>query len=175
MTELDTAAAAPPAGGEALVRALMEVIAGRAPLDHAERLLDPGVLCHMGRISTRGTDTWKAWVGFIRSRGVDGLEPLIDRIALNPDGTLTAHGRFRGRRGGRVVTGAEGGATYRVEHGRIVEIWTERHNYELIFGRRARNPVLWMTVLAQMSLWSRTGRPARVDAPPLSPSQETRT
>ena len=161
---------------EALVRRLMTVIAGRAPLREAERILAPDVLCHMDRFSTRGTETWGQWVTFIRSRGVDDLEPLIDRVTANADGTVTAHGRFRGRRGGRAVEGAEGGATYRISGGRIVEIWTRRQNYELIFGRRALHPLRWLLVLAHMSLWSRLpgrSRPGPADgAAPLPQPQE---
>ncbi|HEX2205779.1 MAG TPA: nuclear transport factor 2 family protein [Longimicrobium sp.] len=148
------------------MRRLMEVIAGRAPLEEAARLLAPDVLCHMDRFSTRGTGTWAAWVGFIRSRGVDALEPVVDAVVANPDGTLTARGRFRGLRGGRPVEGGEGAATYRVEGGRIVEIWTGRENYALIFGGRVRHPLRWLLVLAHMSLWSRLpGRP-RLPVPP---------
>jgi flavin-dependent dehydrogenase len=127
---------------EALVRRLMAVIGGRAPLEDAAR-----------------TDTWAAWVGFIRSRGVDELEPVVDRVVENPDGTLTAMGRFRGTRGGRPVEGGDGAATYRVEDGRIVEIWTGRRNYDLIFGWRTRHPFSWLLVLAQMALWSRLTSP----------------
>jgi hypothetical protein len=174
---LDTAsraAPAPPAEGEPLVRRLMEVIGGRAPLEAALPLLAPDVLCHMDRFSTRGTDTWAAWVGFIRSRGVEALEPVVDRVEANPDGTLTAVGRFRGVRRGRAVEGADGEATYRVEGGRIVEIWTCRQNYELIFGRRVHHPWRWLLVLAHLSLWMRLSRRPRLPSAPSVPQPEPR-
>ncbi len=140
---------------EALVRSLMDVIAGRAPVEEARRLLAPDVLCHMDRFSTRGIGTWAAWVEFIRSRGVDELEPVVERVTAGLGGTVTAHGRFRGRSAGRVVEGGEGAATYRIRDGRIVEIWTGRRNYELVFGRRALHPLPWLLVLAHMSIRSR--------------------
>lgn len=140
---------------EALVRSLMALIAGKAPPEEARRLLAFDVLCHMGRFSTRGIGTWAAWVEFIRSRGVDDLEPVVERVTAEPDGRVTVHGRFRGRKAGRVVEGGEGGATYRIRDGRIVEIWTRRENYELIFGRRALHPLPWLLVLAHMSIRSR--------------------
>jgi ketosteroid isomerase-like protein len=158
---------APPAApgeSESLVRRLMEVIAGRASLRAAQALLAPDVLCHMDQFSTRGTGAWAAWVAFIHSRGVQALEPVVERMVANPDGTVTAVGRFRGRRGGQAVEGNDGDATYRVEGGRIVEIWTHRQNYELIFGNRVHHPWRWLLVLAHMSLWSRFAGRRRLDA-----------
>lgn len=164
--------AAASAESESLVRQLMEVIAGRVPLQAVQSLLAPDVLLHMDRFSTRGTGPWIAWVAFIRSRGLEALEPVVDRVVPNADGTVTAAGRFRGRRGGRPVEGRNADATYRVEGGRIVEIWTHRENYELIFGSRVHHPWRWLLVLAHMSVWSRFA--GRRSLPASSPSAPER-
>ncbi len=140
---------------QAVVSRLMEVIGGRRPMDEASRLLAPDVVCHMDRYTVRGVGSWAAWVAFIRSRGVDRLEPEVDRMESGPGGMVTAHGRLRGVRRGRPVSGGDGSATYRLRDGRIVEIWTTRRNYEVLFGRMTRHPLSWLLVLAHLAVWSR--------------------
>jgi hypothetical protein len=133
----------------------MAVVSGRSPMQEAARLLAPDVVSHMDGYTVRGRAPWAAWVEFIRSRGVEGLEAEVVRFERGPDGTLTAVGRLRGTRRGRAVS-APGRARYRVERGRVVEIWTTRQNYEVVFGAWARHPLSWLAVLAYMSVWSRT-------------------
>jgi flavin-dependent dehydrogenase len=141
--------------GEEPVRALMAIIGGDAPLEEAMRVLAPDVLCHMGRFTSRGPDTWTAWVAFIRSRGVADLCAVVETIHETEAGTLTVLGHFRGTHAGTPVTGERAEAVYRVQGGRITEIWTHRTNYTLMFGWRARHDWAWLTVLVHMSLWKR--------------------
>jgi hypothetical protein len=108
----------------------------------------------MDGYTMRGRAPWAAWVEFIRSRGVERLEAEVDRFEMCPDGTVTASGRLRGTRNGRDVAG-EARARYRIEGGRIAEIWTTRENYEVVFGAWARHPLSWLAVLAYLSVWSR--------------------
>jgi hypothetical protein len=156
---------------EAVVARLLETIGGPRPTEEARHLLAPDVVCHMDRFTARGFESWAAWISFIRSRGVDGLEAVVDRMVTGPGGLVTAHGRLRGERRGRPVSAGDGSATYRVEDGRIVEIWTTRRNYEVIFGRMARHPLSWLLVLAYLAVWSRL--PGRGVHPPGTAAWQT--
>lgn len=140
---------------QTVISRLMAVIGGKTPIEDATHLLVPDVICHMGGYTVHGVDAWMRWVRYIRSRGVEDLEPEIDRMIPSPDGTITAVGRLRGKRRGRFVIAGEGSATYRVKDGRITEIWTSRENYELIFGRLVHHPWSWLLVLIHLAVWSR--------------------
>jgi len=149
------------AGNEAAVRRLMGIISGREPLAAGAQVVSQDVVCHMDGFTTGGINTWARWVEFIRSRGVEQVSAEVEVVETHPDGRVTARGRMRGVRGGRPVESGPGSATYRLEDGKIVEVWTTRRNYGLMFGWRARSALAWVSVLVQFSLWSR--RPGRPD------------
>ncbi|MFL5383732.1 MAG: nuclear transport factor 2 family protein [Longimicrobiaceae bacterium] len=158
------------AGNEAAVRRLMGIISGREPLAAGAQVVAQDVVCHMDSFTTGGINTWAHWVEFIRSRGVERLVADVSEVETHPDGRVTARGRMRGTRGGKPVESGPGSATYRLEGGKIVEVWTTRRNYALMFGWRTRAALAWLTVLIQFSLWSR--RPGRADlrAPAAAPA-----
>jgi hypothetical protein len=142
---------------EAVVARLLAAIGGDTPLSEAVHLLAPDVICHMDRFTARGADVWTDWVLFIRSRSVEKLNVVVDRYETGADGIITAFGGL--------TTGSEGTASprpgtarYRVVDGRIVEIWTSRWNYEIIFGPRVRRPLSWLLVLVRMAMWRRLSR-----------------
>ena len=142
---------------EALVARLLAIVGGDAPLTDAARLLAPDLICHMDRYTVRGADVWLDWVEFIRSRGLRHLAVDVERYVTNRDGTITALGCLRPA---RVEHGAarplcRGQASYRIENGRIAEIWTTRGNYEMIFGAKARHPLSWLLVLVELAVWRR--------------------
>ena len=56
-------------------------------------------------------------------------------------------------------------ATYRVENGRIAEIWTTRENYATIFGAKVRHPLRWLFVLVEMAVWRRLPSRRRTRSP----------
>lgn len=146
-------AGVPPSADEALVRHLVEVIAGRAPMADAERLLAPGVICHMDRWTVRGTQIWFDWLNFLLSKSKGSVTADIDLLVSNPDGTITAFGWLRAGHG--ESTRQRHHATYRVENERIAEIWTTRENYEMIFGAKVRHSLRWLLVLLEMAVWRR--------------------
>lgn len=141
---------------EAVVARLLAGI-GDGPLSEAVYLLAPDVVCHMDRFTARGADVWVDWVLFIRSRGVENLKVVVDRYETGADGIITAFGGLTAGFEGTTSPRA-GTARYRVVDGRIVEIWTSRWNYEIIFGPRVRRPLSWLLVLVRMALWRRLSR-----------------
>ena len=137
---------------EELVARLLAVISGDAPMSDAERPLAPDVICHMDRYTVRGLDVWLDWVQFIRSRSPERLYVDVEAYVTHPDGTITAFGCLR--RGARAAP-CQGEARYRVEEGRVAEIWTTRGNYEIIFGAKARHSLSWLLVLIELAVWRR--------------------
>ena len=143
-----------PTPGETLVARLLAVVGGDAPMSDAARLLAPDVLCHMDRYTARGVDAWVDWVEFIRARSPKRLLVDVERYAWHPDGTITAFGCLR-RAGEAPSPPCQGEARYRIENERIVEIWTSRGNYEIIFGAKVRHPLSWLLVLVELAVWRR--------------------
>jgi hypothetical protein len=95
--------------------------------------------------------------GVHRSRGVEDLNVEVERLETGADGIITAFGGFTAGSGGTSAPRG-GSARYRVVDGRIVEIWTSRWNYEVIFGRKVRHALSWLLVLVRMALWRRFSR-----------------
>ena len=137
---------------EALVARLLDVISGDAPMADALEILAPNVISHMDEYTVRGTDVWFDWLEFLRSRARGELRVDVDRIVTNPDGTISAFGWLRTADS---RTPQENQALYRLEGGRIIEVWTTRGNYEMIFGAKVRHRLTWLLVLLEMAVWRR--------------------
>lgn len=137
---------------EALVARLLAVIGGDAPMSNASELLAPDVISHMDEFTVRGTDVWFDWLEFIRSRARGELRVDVDSIVTHPNGTITAFGWLRTADG---RTRQPNQATYRVQDGRINEVWTTRENYAIIFGAKVRHRLTWLLVLLEMAVWRR--------------------
>lgn len=131
---------------------LLEVIGGEAPMGDALKLLAPDVVSHMDEYTVRGTDVWFDWLEFIRSRAKGELRVDVDRIVTEPDGRITAFGWLRTADG---RTRQPNQAIYRVQGGRIAEVWTSRGNYAMIFGAKVRHRLTWLLVLLEMAVWRR--------------------
>jgi hypothetical protein len=150
-THLAFGPTAPP-DDEAIVMQLAEVIAGRLAPGWVEQLLAPDVVSHVDGLKAKGQAVWKEWLHFLRTRpGMDGLELVdIDPHTL-ADGRILAVARWQlGSRSSEAIS-----ATYRVNDGRIVEIWTSRTNYEFILGDRARSTASMVAIGAWMGLLTR--------------------
>lgn len=143
---------------------LIDVIAGRAPLSDAEHLLAPDVVSHMDRFTVTGTRVWRDWLEFLLSKAEGSVTVDVGRMVTNADGSITAYGGLRPARL-PLSSRQEHRATYRVENGRIVEIWTTRGNYEMIFGPKVRHPVRWLFVLLEMAVWRRLPWRSRAPIP----------
>ena len=147
---------------EALVARLLDVIGGHAPMADALEVLSPELVSHMDEWTVRGTDVWFDWLDFIRYRAGGQLRLDVDRIRTNPDGTITAFGWLTVGDG---RTRQENYAIYRLEGGRIAEIWTTRGNYEMIFGAKVRHRLTWLLVLVEMAIWRRLPWTRRARSP----------
>lgn len=155
----------PRTAGEALVVRLLAVISGEAPIEEAERLLAPDVISHMDQWSVRGTDVWYDWLAFIRMKAKGDVTVDLDRLVTHDDGTITAYGKLQTAHP-PLSRRQEHHATYRLENGRIAEVWTTRGNYEMIFGPKVRHPVRWLFVLLEMAVWRRLPWRGRALIPP---------
>jgi hypothetical protein len=157
MNKGEGSCAEPRTAQESLVVRLLAAVGGDVPLDHAVHLLAPDVICHMDQFTARGPDAWVDWVEFIRSRGVENVKVVVERLDTGADGIVTAYGGLIAGPSGRSVPRG-GTARYRVQDGRIAEIWTSRSNYEAVFGSKVHRSLSWMLVLLHMALWRRLPR-----------------
>jgi hypothetical protein len=155
----------PRSADEALVVRLLAVISGEAPLAEAEHLLAPDVISHMDQWTVRGVTVWYDWLEFLLSKVEGNVTVVLDRLVTREDGTITAYGNLR-TANAPCASRQEHQATYRLENGRIVEVWTTRGNYEMIFGRKVHHPVRWLLVLVEMAIWRRLPWRRRARIPP---------
>jgi len=156
----------PRSANEARVVRLLAVISGVAPMAEAGQLLAPDVICHMDRWTVRGITVWYDWLAFLLSKAKGSVTVELDRMVHDGD-TITAYGFLRMANAPH-ATRQEHQATYRIENGRIAEVWTTRGNYEMIFGPKVRHPVRWLLVLVEMAIWRRLPWRRRAPlAPPL--------
>lgn len=142
----------------ATVARLMTILGGDTPIEAGAEFIHPQVQANFDGWRFQGINLWANWIRYLRTRpGIAQLRLVMERIQPNPDGTVTACGRWFARRRGYPVVSGLGVATYRFENGRIVEIWTTRRNYLVMFGPylRYRWGMLWM--LFRLARWkSRT-------------------
>ncbi|HEX2205778.1 MAG TPA: nuclear transport factor 2 family protein [Longimicrobium sp.] len=150
------AAAAPAEANRATVARLMTILGGQTPIEAGAEFIHPDVVANFDGWRFQGIDLWANWIRYLRTRpGIADLRLVMERIEANPNGTVTACGRWHALRHGRPVVSNLGVATYRFEAGRIVEIWTTRRNYLLLFGPylKYRWGLVW--TLYRMSVWKR--------------------
>ena len=134
-------AAPPPAAGSdaeanvATVVRLMTILGGDIPIEVGAEFIHPDVVAHFDGWRFQGINTWGNYIRFLRSRpGISQLRLATERVSANSDGTVTACARWHAVRRGVHCVSNLAVATYRFEEGRIVEIWTTRRNYLLLFG-----------------------------------------
>ena len=125
-----------PETNRAVVAKLMTILSGHTPIEVGVELLSPRVVAHVDGWRFEGINVWANWIQYLRTRG-RMAEPtlIVDRIEMNRDATVTAHGRWAGMRDGRRMTSQPCRASYRLAEGRIVEIWSTRRNYAFLCGR----------------------------------------
>jgi hypothetical protein len=146
----------------ATVARLMTILDGQTPVAAGAEFIHPDVVANFDGWRFRGINLWANWIVYLRTRPhLAELRLVVDRIDSNPDGTVSAHGHWNALRDGRPVFSGPGVARYRFEGGKIVEIWTTRHNYLLHFGPwlRYRWGLVWM--LYQLGVWK--GRVPQLD------------
>lgn len=139
-----------------IVERLVEMIAGTRDTADAPNVLHQDVISHMDGLTFRGISAWQTWLAFIRAHSrVANLTADCDQIVTNPNQTLTVYGHWRGDAPDAPAISNEVWATYRVQAGRVVEIWTTRTNYTFILGSIMRFRIGLLMVLAYVGIWSR--------------------
>lgn len=130
----------------------MTILAGKTPIEVGREFIAQDVVAHFDGFRFHGINLWASWISYIRTRGrVTNLDLQVERIVTNDDGTVTAFGRWHALQNGQAVVSNLATATYRFENGKIVEIWTNRHNYILLFGTYLR--YRWGLVLMILHMW----------------------
>lgn len=147
----------------AILTQLFRILAGKTPIEDGTQLIAQNVISHMDeRFTFHGINAWANWISFIRSRRrVSDLDLICEQMIVNPDGTITASGYWTARYNGRSVISNQLWATYRVQDGKVVEIWTKRKNYILMFGPIMHYELGWVAVMVYLGLWNRL--PGRLD------------
>jgi hypothetical protein len=137
-----------------LVLALVKVINAEAPRLTADEILDPMVRIRMDSAKHKGIKTWYMWLHLIRNYGrISDLRLTGFNADCDPKKRNLIHvsGRWSGIMRPQFIRCASAhhvNLRYLVEGGRITAIWTSRSNYEFIFGRWIKYPVLYWLFLA---------------------------
>ena len=135
---------------------LLSILQGQKPLSDGEKVLAENVVFHMDHYKSRGgRKGWHNWMAFSREKGrITDLSVICDRMVANPNQTITTSGRWVGKRNGKEVTSDELSVTYRIEQGKIVEVWTTRQNYAFIFGDIIKSQIGLFIIYLQLRIWS---------------------
>ena len=145
-----------PETNRALVAKLMTILSGDAPIEAGAELLSPEVVAHVDGWRFQGINVWANWIQYLRTRGrLDEPTLVVDRIELNPDSTITAHGRWSGMLDGRRMTSQPCRARYRVADGKIVEIWSTRRNYAFLCGQHVQSHLGLALELFRVRRWKK--------------------
>ena len=119
----------------ATVARLMTILSGELPIQAGTEIIAPDVVAYVDGWRFEGINVWANWIDYLRTRGrVTEPTLLVDELAVLDGATVAVRGRWQGYRDGCVATSKPGAATYRLENGRIVEIWSTRTNYAFLCG-----------------------------------------
>jgi len=142
----------------AALRRLMDVLADAAPLSAVDESFAATFRCHMGVFSTRANAAdWKRWVHFMRETGrIDGLG--LELVDIVPDAgcwTATAFwtGPVRGSPDREIHRSDLLRVRYRLQAGKIVEMWTAPRNYVFVLGRLMNSQPGFLLILLRFRRW----------------------
>lgn len=139
-----------------IVERLLPFLVEKQNFSEVYELICADVISHMDQYSVRGLQVWIQWVRFINSRGrVGQLDTILESMVVNPDGSVTASGRWKANYKGKATVSHQISATYKIQDGKIVEIWTKRTNYTFIIGSFMQSRLGLVCVLLYFMLWSR--------------------
>jgi hypothetical protein len=142
-----------------LVLALVRVINGEVPRLAARDILDPMVQIRMDSADYCGINIWYKWVHLVRNCGrvsdlrmtrcqarCDAQEPNLVHLSARWAGTIRSL-----QAPGTSTRDAE--FHYLVRDGRIKKIWTQKSNYEFIFGRWIKYSACYTLFLGWATLY----------------------
>lgn len=137
-----------------IVERLLPFLVQKQDLALTDELISSDVLAHMDQYTAHGRVIWMQWVRFINSRrSVRLLDTVQEEIVVHADERVTASGKWKGLRKGEVIFSAPISATYKVEQGKIVEIWTKPDNYTFMLGPLMQSPLGVAGILLYFKVW----------------------
>lgn len=119
----------------AAVTRLIDILRGESPIESGADLIAQDVVANVDRWRFEGINVWANWIQYLRTRGrLDALTLFVDQVVAHDDSTVTVRGCWSAMRGEHRVFSKVCSARYRLENGRIVEIWSTRRNYAFMCG-----------------------------------------
>src|SRR4051812_3833435 len=98
-----------------IVERLLPFLVEKQDLSGAAELICPHVISHMDQYNAHGLQTWTQWVRFLNSRKrVQNLETILDGMLVHTDESVTAYGKWRAQRQGKVLISDKIAATYKI-------------------------------------------------------------
>jgi hypothetical protein len=144
------------AAAKTTINRVLRIVAGDAPIPYGVELIAQDVVIHMDGHTFTGINTWANWISYIQTRNrVSDLDVMVESMAANPDGTITAIGRWKARQLGQQVFSKEVSARYRVENGVIIEVWTTRTNYAFMVGPLMQSRLGHLLVMLHVFFWAK--------------------
>ncbi len=141
------------------VLGLVEIINGNIPRQQASDYIDPLVIIHMDTAIHQGIDIWQKWIHLIRNCGQvselrmepcevssDDQDPRIVNLVIRWSGIRKSNHL-------PYLTSETYRLRYRVENNRIVEIWSRKVNYVVIFGGWIRYTIAYRLFLGWAILY----------------------
>lgn len=137
-----------------IIERLLPFLVEKKDLSEACELICEDVLSHMDQYTARGLHVWMQWVHFINSRGrVTELDTLLESIVVHSDESVTVYGRWTANRKGKAAISDTISATYKIQDGKIVEIWTTHTNYTFVVGPLIQFQLGLGLVLLYFKVW----------------------
>lgn len=118
---------------------------GTLPAAEFSALFQPRVLFHFHDVQIRGIDDYQAFIAEARD-ATEQLD-LVEELVLSNDDKVLLFFRWASRRWHPDIVGGNPKSNYckvvfRVEDGRIAEIWEQSPDFLFLFGKRARTTVM---------------------------------
>ena len=140
----------------ATVTRLLDILSGNSPIESGVDLIAPDVVANVDAWRFQGINVWANWIQYLRTRGrVEALTLFVDRIEVESDATVAVRGCWSAMRGEHRVFSKSCSARYRLENGRIVEIWSTRRNYAFICGAHAERHAGFAVELLRAWWWKK--------------------
>ena len=138
----------------ATVTRLLDILSGRSPIESGAELMAPDVVANVDAWRFEGINVWANWIQYLRTRGrLDALTLFVDSITVEDDATVTVRGCWSAMRGSHRVFSKSCSARYRLENGRIVEIWSTRRNYAFMCGAHVEHHAGFAAELLRAWWW----------------------
>lgn len=135
------------------VTLLFKIVSGRKDVEFVNEVLAQDVLIDVDGQRFSGIETWKTWIGFLRSiPWISEIEVIPNHMRVDGDWIVVSanwHGIRRGRRG----VSNECVASYKVSRGYITEIRTKGVNYAFFFTNGIKYRVVFMGILFYVWVW----------------------